>query len=130
MPTVAVTAPKIRLFFRQSSVSWREKISVHWPKVKLPGSVRLLPTSTLKEVVRMVAKGIRITTTAKRLTSTVSGMRHLRKSTMFGRVDLPLTVIYWRFAITKSDTYSTITAITIRNTARPVASLRPWVPRP
>ena len=55
MPTVAVTTPKIRLFFRQLMVSEREKMVCHWVRVKFSGSKRDLPTSILKEVVRMVA---------------------------------------------------------------------------
>ena len=52
----------------------------------------------------MVVNGIRMTITAKMLTITVNGMRQLRRSTMLGRVDLPLTVMYCFFAITTSET--------------------------
>ena len=76
----------------------------HWPKVKLPSANSDLPTSILNEVVRMVAKGMSTTMTANRLTMTVSGTRHLPRSTMFGRVDLPDTVMYCFRATTKSDT--------------------------
>ena len=102
IPTVAVTTPKIRLFFRQLMVSEREKMVCHWVRVKFSESKRDLPTSILKEVVRMVAKGISTTIMANRLTSTVSGTRHLPRSTMLGRVDLPDTVMYCFRATTKS----------------------------
>ena len=52
----------------------------------------------------MVANGMRMTITAKRLTITVSGTRQPRRSTVFGRVDLPLTVMYCFFAMTTSET--------------------------
>ncbi len=78
----------------------------------------------------MVVKGISTMMMATSVTSAVSGLRQLRSSTMLGRVLLPDTVTYCFLASTKSDRYRISSAISIRNTARPVASLRPWVPRP
>ena len=89
-----------------------------------------MPRFFLKEVAIIVAKGTRITMQANRLTSTVMGVRHLPRSTMLGRVDLPDTVMYCFRAITTSDRYRMMMASTIRNTARPVASLMPSAPRP
>ena len=63
MPTVAATAPKISEFFRQSRVSLRIS-APHWFIVKLPASSSDLPTSTLKEVTRIVAKGTATAMTA------------------------------------------------------------------
>ena len=130
MPMVAVITPKIRLFFRQFIVSVREKMVFHWLKVKFSASKSDLPTSILNEVVRIVAKGISTTMMANRLTRMVNGQRHLPRSTMLGRVDLPDTVMYCLRATTKSDRYRMMMASAIRNTAKPVASLMPCAPRP
>lgn len=89
MPMVAVITPKIRLFFRQFIVSVAEKMVFHWLKVKFRTKSDL-PTSILNEVVRIVAKGISTTMMANRLTRMVSRQRHLPRSTMLGRVDLPI----------------------------------------
>ena len=77
----------------------------------------------------MVAKGITITTTAKRDTKRVRGSLHLPRSTMAGCTDFPETVMYCRFASTTSERNKIKIANTIRKMAIPVASLRPCCPR-
>ena len=84
-------------------VSILPKTVFQFVRVKFPEESMLLPTSILKDVERMVANGIRITMTANRDTRIVSGIRHLRRSTIAGLTDLPDTVIYCFFASTTSD---------------------------
>ena len=125
MPTVAATAAKTREFLKLFMVSTRPNTVFQLERVKFPARKTLLPTSILKEVKRIVPKGITMTTTAKRATITVSGSRQERRSTIAGRTDLPETVMYCRLASTTSDRKRMMTASSIRKTARPVASLRP-----
>ena len=129
MPTVAATEAKIREFFRLLSVSTRPKTVSQLLSVKLPACSALLPTSILNEVSRIVAKGIRMTITAKSETKIVSGTLQRRSSTSVGCMDLPDTVMYCRFARTTSERNRMITASSIRNTAMPMASLSPCWPR-
>ncbi len=105
----------------------RTKLSVtSFPSAK---ERRGLPRFFVKEVVATEKKGIITTIRAKSTTNRVMGMRHRPRSTMLGRVDLPETVMYCFLPTTKLLTYSTTLAMTIRNTARVVASVRPsWLP--
>ena len=130
MPMEAATEAKRREFFKQLIVSVRPKTVCQLERVKLPGRSMLLPTSTLKEVAKMVAKGMRITTTAKRETRTVKGTRQKRRSTTAGLTDLPETVMYCFFASTTSERKRISTATVSRKTAMPVASFMPCWPRP
>ena len=127
-PTVAATAAKTSEFCRQPRVSFRAKTSVQLDRVKFPAANRPLPTSALREVVRITPKGSRIITTEKRETSTVSGTRQRRRCTTDGWTDFPETVTYCFFASTTSDRNSTISETTIRKTDRPTASFIPVCP--
>ena len=103
MPMVAAIAAKIMLFFKLSMISLRPKIFVQCMVVKLLASNRPLPRFFLKEVVRMVMNGRMITMKENRLTPAVVTQRHLPRSTMLGRVDLPDTVMYCLRAMTTSE---------------------------
>ena len=76
-------------------------------------------------VAKMVAKGMRMTTTAKRETRTVKGTRQKRRSTTAGLTDFPETVMYCFFASTTSERKRISTATVNRKTAMPVASFMP-----
>ena len=129
IPRDAAQTAAIILFRPELKIDFRDVITCQYFKVRLPGSNRDLPIFTVKEVATTDANGITTTIIAKQLTRIVTGIRQRPRSTMFGRVDFPDTVMYSRFPITKLDMYRMISAIAIRNTARFVASVRPsWDP--
>ena len=103
IPMVAAAAAKVMELMRLSIMSSRPKILVQCMVVKLLASKSPLPRFFLTEVVAMVIKGMMITMMENRLTSTVVSPRHLPRSTILGRVDLPETVMYCLRATTTSE---------------------------
>ena len=86
---------------------------------------RGLPRFIVKEVIATVANGMITTTSAKAVTSSVTGRRHLPSSTILGRVDLPETVMYCFLPTMNVEKYITMLTITISDTASVVPSVSP-----
>ena len=103
MPAVAATEAEIMEFLAEFRICCLVNTTCQYFVVKLPASNRLLPILVVKEVAKTVAKGIPTTIIAKIITRAVTGIRHFPRSTIFGRVDLPETVIYCLRPTTKVE---------------------------
>ena len=123
IPNDAAIVAETKLFLAEPMIAFLVKMVFQYFSVIFCREIGF-PIFTVKEVNATVTNGITTTTNANRHTKMVIGILHLPKSTMFGRVDFPDTVIYWRFPTTNVETYNTIFAIIMRNTASVVASVK------
>ena len=124
IPAVAATEADMRLFFAVSGIPLRVNKMFQYRVVKFAAESGL-PRFFVNDVSATVANGITTTISANIATKIVTGVRHFPSSTMFGRVDLPDTVIYCFLPHMNVEMYSTRLAIIISDTANVVASVSP-----
>ena len=129
IPADAAVKAETKLFFIDCRIDARWKILLHAFNDILE-NVNGFPMLTVTDVAITDANGIIITITVNNMTKQVNGMRHRPRSMMTGRVDFPLMVMYCLPRKRKVEQYNITFAITIKNTASVVASVRPRsVPR-
>ena len=93
MPSVAAMKAASKLFRADFRIDDREKIFPQNFSVAFPDAKTDFPIFRVKEVEMTERNGITTTMKAKSPTRTVRGIRHFRRSTIFGRTDFPEMVI-------------------------------------
>jgi hypothetical protein len=128
IPKVAAKIAAYILFLAEPIIDFLVNMVFQYFVVKLPKD-KVSPIFTVKEVRNTVANGITTTITANIETNKVIGNLHLPRSTIFGLVDFPDTVMYCFLPMGTVEIYSIINANAIRKTANTVASVSPsWEP--
>ncbi len=124
IPALAAALAAIKLFLIVSRMPLRVNKISQYLKVKLDAESGL-PKFFVNELMKTVANGIITTIKANKNTKIVTGTRHLPSSTILGLTDFPEIVIYCLEDNTKLEIYKIKIAISINETARAVASVRP-----
>jgi hypothetical protein len=102
-PNVAAMTALTKLFLAELMMDFLVKIRSQYRQVMLPSAKTDSPKFTVMLESATVTKGMMTTTRANMITKAVMGILHLPRSTMLGRVDFPLTVMYCYFPMEKVE---------------------------